>query len=218
MALILLTRPVFDFVCRPMRILVSYSTSDKRALTLPDEKEFKTTPALPPLHMDTHKLVTDLTSAGYNQSQAEAAVTLFRTSIQSTVSTIIAEHVKRHELDILSLRLKGDVESIRSNMVLIERSVVGSLRKDNEALKGQIEKLMAGFKEEVVKVQSGLSLDLNLEKSRIKEESTGLKQLIKDTNNTIEKEPFHRLHNSRHKLSRKNWNLSSTWLVGYFLW
>ena len=59
---LMLTRPVF--LCRPMRILASYSTSDETVLTLPSEKEFKSTPVLPPLHMDTHKLVTDLTSAG----------------------------------------------------------------------------------------------------------------------------------------------------------
>ena len=54
-----------------MRILASYSTSNETVLTLPSEKEFKSTPGpvLPPLHMDTHKLVTDLTSAGLKYCQ-----------------------------------------------------------------------------------------------------------------------------------------------------
>jgi uncharacterized protein YlxW (UPF0749 family) len=44
------------------------------------------------------------------------------------------------------------------------------------------------LQEEVKKVQSGVQLDLNLEKGRLKEESTSLAQRIKDTNNRIETE------------------------------
>ena len=41
---------------------------------------------------------------------------------------------------------------------------------------------------EVSKVESGLQLDLNLEKSRIREESRNLEEKIKDNHNRIDRE------------------------------
>ncbi len=113
---------------------------------------------------------------------------MLRTNMDSVLASFTSEHVKRYELDLLSMRLTGEIQSVKSSVVLIEKSVVDSLRKDNEGLKGQVEKLKSRLKDEVSKVQAGLQLDLNLEKSRIKEDATGLVQLIKDTNNTIDKE------------------------------
>ena len=40
------------------------------------------------------------------------------------------------------------------------------------------------------KVQAGMQLDLNLEKGRLKEDSTNLTQRIKDTHNRIETEVY----------------------------
>lgn len=179
-----LFRPVFGF-----RSAILYSSTPKLSL-LPDEKDFKSSspPPTPSVYIDTHQLVTSLTSVGFTLPQSEAIVNMLRTNMDSVLASFTSEHVKRYELDLLSMRLTGEIQSVKSSVVLIEKSVVDSLRKDNEGLKGQVEKLKSRLKDEVSKVQAGLQLDLNLEKSRIKEDATGLVQLIKDTNNTIDKE------------------------------
>jgi uncharacterized protein YlaN (UPF0358 family) len=92
----------------------------------------------------------------------------------------------------LEVQVAGEVDSLRSNLLLLERSTIDTLRNENEAsISVQIDNLTPPslmLQEEVKKVQSGVQLDLNLEKGRLKEESTSLAQRIKDTNNRIETE------------------------------
>jgi gas vesicle protein len=57
-----------------------------------------------------------------------------------------------------------------------------------QGLRGQIRKLYENRKEEMKKLESGIQLDMNLEKGRLREESTNLSQRIKDTHNRIETE------------------------------
>jgi len=97
-------------------------------------------------------------------------VTVLNKSLQSSLAAIEASQLSRQELDILELKLKAAVEAVRSSVVLLEKSTVATLRSENEGLKGQIASLRAQLEEEVGKVQSGVKLDMNLEKSRNKEE------------------------------------------------
>jgi gas vesicle protein len=88
----------------------------------------------------------------------------------------------------LAVQFAGEVESVRSSLVLLERCTIDSLRLENEGLRGQIRKLYENRKEEMKKLESGIQLDMNLEKGRLREESTNLSQRIKDTHNRIETE------------------------------
>ena len=135
----------------------------------------------------------------------------------------------------MEVRFSGEVESLRSSLVLLEKSTIDSLRHENEVhtlhtsnhsmhcahthsvsvtppqgLRSQIKKLHENLKvyinprlfrdsthsivamvttqEEMKKLESGLQLEMNLEKGRLREESTNLSQRIKDTHNRIETE------------------------------
>lgn len=142
----------------------------------------------PMVYLDTHSEITRLQSAGYTLEQAESLVSLLNNTLRTTVAPMASSNVTLKELELLEMRMNRDIEGVKSGVVLLEKSTVQSLRNENESLKVQMKRLLDSLKEEVGKVQAGVRLDLNLEKSRAREELTTLDQAIKDTKNTIDKE------------------------------
>jgi hypothetical protein len=61
-----------------------------------------------------------------------------------------------------------------------------STRNEHDRIAAEIEKLKQKFKEEISKIQASVRLDLNLEKGRIRDESSVHELKIKETDNRIE--------------------------------
>ena len=96
--------------------------------------------------------------------------------------------VSRNELAQLEIRMSATVEALRKDMVILEKSEFLMLKQENENMKTELTQLSRLLKDELLKLRSGLTLDLSLEKGRAKEESSIHEQKIKDTNNRIETE------------------------------
>ncbi len=84
--------------------------------------------------------------------------------------------------------MNATVEALRKDMVILEKSEFLMLKHENESLKAEVMHLSRLLKDELLKLKSGLTLDLSLEKGRTKEESSIHEQKIKDANNRIETE------------------------------
>ncbi|CAI8038702.1 Coiled-coil domain-containing protein 90B, mitochondrial [Geodia barretti] len=155
---------------------------------LPDSLANGETQQVPRFFIDTQAMVRTLEDGGYSREQAESVVSLISTSLTATLEPVISAQVTRRDVELLAVQFAGEVESVRSSLVLLERSTIDSLRLENEGLRGQIRRLYENQKEEMKKLESGIQLDINLEKGRLREESTNLSQRIKDTHNRIETE------------------------------
>eukprot|EP00731_Ephydatia_muelleri_P026262 Em0018g362a len=130
-------------------------------------------------------MIKELQAAGLTPAQSEAVVSTMGVVTKATLDRIASSDVSTKDMEVLELKLRRIVELLQKDLVLLEKSSIASLNNENQYLKLQVQKFKDGFKDEVQKIESHLTLDLNLEKSRIREEFTSLDQRIKDTNNRI---------------------------------
>jgi len=81
---------------------------------------------------------------------------------------------------------KVDFAQLRSELQTLDKNEFASTKNEHDRLSVEIEKLRQKFKEEVNKIQASVRLDLNLEKGRIRDESSVHELKIKETDNRIE--------------------------------
>ncbi|GMG56188.1 unnamed protein product [Ambrosiozyma monospora] len=90
----------------------------------------------------------------------------------------------------MSYQQKVDFAKLKGELQLIDRSEFNSLRNEHERLRGDLEKMRTRFKDEINKSLSSVRLDLNLEKGRIREESSIYDLKIKETDTRIDQEIY----------------------------
>ncbi|XP_067890030.1 coiled-coil domain-containing protein 90B, mitochondrial isoform X5 [Heterodontus francisci] len=64
-------------------------------------------------------------------------------------------------------QIMAHLDSIRKDMVILEKSEFSNLRMENEKIKIELEHVKQQLLDEVKKIRSDTKLDMNLEKSRI---------------------------------------------------
>jgi hypothetical protein len=77
---------------------------------------------------------------------------------------------------------------LKSELQLIEKNDLASLKSDNDRLVADMQKLKQRLREEITRTQAGVRLDLNLEKGRMRDESSGQELKIKEVDTRIEQE------------------------------
>jgi hypothetical protein len=81
-----------------------------------------------------------------------------------------------------------DFAQIKSELQLMEKNDLAMIKAENDRLLSDIEKLKQRLREEITRTQAGVRLDLNLEKGRMREESSGQELKIKEVDTRIEQE------------------------------
>jgi hypothetical protein len=84
-----------------------------------------------------------------------------------------------------------DFAQLKSELQLIEKNDLASLKSDNDRLVADMQKLKQRLREEITRTQAGVRLDLNLEKGRMRDESSGQELKIKEVDTRIEQEIAH---------------------------
>ncbi|XP_059820501.1 coiled-coil domain-containing protein 90B, mitochondrial isoform X2 [Hypanus sabinus] len=144
---------------------------------------------------DTHALVLELQSNGFSKEQAEAIVTIIanitNANMESTYRDLVtkAQQIKKRKHDYCGVfffalssqesiplvvavelmlhQIMAHLDSIRKDMVILEKSEFSSLRMENEKIKIELEHVKQQLTDEVKKIRNDTKLDMNLEKSRI---------------------------------------------------
>ena len=81
-----------------------------------------------------------------------------------------------------------DFAQLKSELQLTEKNDLAMLKAENDRLVTDIEKLKQRLREEITRTQAGVRLDLNLEKGRMREQSSGQELKIKEVETRIEQE------------------------------
>ncbi|XP_062910023.1 coiled-coil domain-containing protein 90B, mitochondrial isoform X2 [Mobula hypostoma] len=105
------------------------------------------------MSFDTHALVLELQSNGFSKEQAEAIVTILANITNANMESTYRDLVTKAQQEIMLHQIMAHLDSIRKDMVILEKSEFSSLRMENE--------------DEVKKIRNDTKLDMNLEKSRI---------------------------------------------------
>lgn len=120
--------------------------------------------------IDTHKMVAEFEAAGLTTGQANAITT----SLVNMASNLI-EHQNRHlvtkpQHEITLQQMLNEMGGLRKDMVILERSEFSALKAENERLRMDMKMMQQAFNEQIDRVTNNMKLDLNLEKSRAREE------------------------------------------------
>nr|XP_055240103.1 coiled-coil domain-containing protein 90B, mitochondrial-like [Gorilla gorilla gorilla] len=87
------------------------------------------------LTFDTHVLVQDLETHGFDKTQAETIVSALTTLSNVSPDTTYKKTVTQAQQKITVQQLMAHLDSIRKNMVILEKSEFANLRAENEKMK-----------------------------------------------------------------------------------
>lgn len=119
------------------------------------------------LTFDSHAMVTQLESSGFEKHQAELIVSALVTLTTANMDIVYRDMVTKSHQEITVQQLVAHLDSIRKDMVILEKSDFANLRSENTKMKRELEQLQSRLKEETQKVRAETKLDINLESSRI---------------------------------------------------
>lgn len=138
---------------------------------------------------DTKKFVQTLqTKGGFTQEQAETAVTIVNKAINDGIHSITNNLVTKETLSSTAYQQKVDFAKLKGELQTMDKSEFTNLKKEQEQLRTDLTGLKNRLKEEITKNLAGVRLDLNLEKGRIREESSIHELKIEDTYTRIDEE------------------------------
>ncbi|XP_044608436.1 coiled-coil domain-containing protein 90B, mitochondrial isoform X2 [Equus asinus] len=140
------------------------------------------------LTFDTHALVQDLETHGFNKAQAETIVSLLTTLSNVSLDTIYKEMVTQAQQEITVQQLMAHLDSIRKDMVILEKSEFANLRAENEKMKIELEQVKQQLINETSRIRADNKLDINLERSRVTDMDTKTNSIISETSNKIDSE------------------------------
>uniref|UniRef100_H2SG79 Coiled-coil domain containing 90B n=1 Tax=Takifugu rubripes TaxID=31033 RepID=H2SG79_TAKRU len=134
------------------------------------------------LTFDSHTMVTELESRGFAKCQAELIVSALVTLTTANMDIVYKDMVTKAHQEIAVQQLMAHLDSIRKDMVILEKTEFANLRSENMKMKRELEQLKSRLEEESQKVRAETKLDINLENSRISDMFTEQeKKLIEAT-------------------------------------
>ncbi|NXV73177.1 CC90B protein, partial [Atlantisia rogersi] len=117
---------------------------------------------------DTHALVQDLEAHGFGKEQAETIVSALMTLSNVSLDTVYKDMVTQAQQEITLQQIMAHLDSIRKDMVILEKSEFANLRAENEVLKAVLsEALKLQHLGHACKICADSKLDINLERSRV---------------------------------------------------
>ncbi|XP_042543977.1 coiled-coil domain-containing protein 90B, mitochondrial isoform X2 [Dipodomys spectabilis] len=140
------------------------------------------------LTFDTHALVQDLETHGFDKAQAETIVSALSTLSNVSLDTIYKEMVTQAQQEITVQQLMAHLDSIRKDMVILEKSEFANLRAENEKMKIELDQVKQQLMHETSRIRADNKLDINLERSRVTDMDTHIKSTISETSNKIDTE------------------------------
>ncbi|KAK7056177.1 Protein fmp32, mitochondrial [Paramarasmius palmivorus] len=151
-------------------------------------RSFSTSIPRSDFHFDTHQFVQRLEREGLNRAQAEGIMTAMAEVIDESIRNMTSNMVTKAEQEKHHYKQQVDFAQIKSELQLMEKNDLAMIKAENDRLVNDIEKLKQRLREEITRTQAGVRLDLNLEKGRLREESSGQELKIKEVEYKIEQE------------------------------
>ncbi|XP_012687815.2 coiled-coil domain-containing protein 90B, mitochondrial [Clupea harengus] len=119
------------------------------------------------LTFDTHALVKELESKGFEKGQAEIVIATLVTLTTANMDIVYRDMVTTAHQEIALQQIMAHLDSIRKDMVILEKSDFANLRTENAKMKTELEQIKTRLMEESKKVRADSKLDINLERSRV---------------------------------------------------
>ncbi|XP_067606639.1 coiled-coil domain-containing protein 90B, mitochondrial isoform X3 [Pseudorca crassidens] len=104
---------------------------------------------------------------GFDKAQAETIVSALTILSNVSLDTIYKEMVTQAQQEITVQQLMAHLDSIRKDMVILEKSEFANLRAENQKMKIELEQVKQQLINETSRIRADNKLDINLERSRV---------------------------------------------------
>ncbi|KAJ3879807.1 DUF1640-domain-containing protein [Lentinula edodes] len=151
-------------------------------------RSFSTTNIRSDFHFDTHQFVQRLEREGLNRAQAEGIMSAMAEVIDESIRNMTSNMVTKADQEKHHYTQQVDFAQAKSELQLMEKNDLAMIKAENDRLVNDIEKLKQRLREEITRTQAGVRLDLNLEKGRYRDESSGKELKLKEVEYKIEQE------------------------------
>ncbi|XP_012670571.1 mitochondrial calcium uniporter regulator 1 [Clupea harengus] len=139
------------------------------------------------LLFDTHAIVRLLEESGFSTQQSEAIVSVMVTTTNANMDTMYADMVTKTQQEIMLQRVMSSIASVKKDMIILEKSEFSALLAENEKVKIELLQLKMQLADVMNKVRADTMLDMNAEKSRVKQmKAEHEKKLLEARNEMLE--------------------------------
>ncbi|NXP50232.1 MCUR1 regulator, partial [Heliornis fulica] len=121
------------------------------------------------LFFDTHALVCLLEENGFTTQQSEVIVSALVKIMDTNLDMIYKDMVTKVQQEIALQQVMSHIGGVKKDMIILEKSEFSALRSENEKIKLELQQIKKQVMDEITKVRADNKLNLNLEKSRVKE-------------------------------------------------
>ncbi|XP_030332796.1 mitochondrial calcium uniporter regulator 1 [Strigops habroptila] len=121
------------------------------------------------LFFDTHALVCLLEENGFTTQQSEVIVSALVKIMNTNLDMIYKDMVTKVQQEIALQQVMSDIGGVKKDMIILEKSEFSALRSENEKIKLELQQIKKQVMDEITKVRADNKLNLNLEKTRVKE-------------------------------------------------
>ncbi|XP_042662790.1 mitochondrial calcium uniporter regulator 1 isoform X2 [Tyto alba] len=121
------------------------------------------------LFFDTHALVCRLEENGFTTQQSEVIVSALVKIMNTNLDMIYKDMVTKVQQEIALQQVMSHIGGVKKDMIILEKSEFSALRSENEKIKLELQQIKKQVMDEITKVRADNKLNLNLEKSRVKE-------------------------------------------------
>ncbi|NXK27802.1 MCUR1 regulator, partial [Arenaria interpres] len=118
---------------------------------------------------DTHALVCLLEENGFTTQQSEVIVSALVKIMNTNLDMIYKDMVTKVQQEIALQQVMSHIGGVKKDMIILEKSEFSALRSENEKIKLELQQIKKQVMDEITKVRADNKLNLNLEKSRVKE-------------------------------------------------
>uniref|UniRef100_A0A8D3AGE2 Coiled-coil domain containing 90B n=1 Tax=Scophthalmus maximus TaxID=52904 RepID=A0A8D3AGE2_SCOMX len=133
------------------------------------------------LTFDSHAMVTELESSGFEKRQAELIASALVTLTTANMDIVYKDMVTKSHQEIAMQQIMAHLDAIRKDMVILEKSEFANLRSENMKIRRELEQLQTRIKDESQKVRAESKLDINLERSRMSDMFTDQEKKLMET-------------------------------------
>uniref|UniRef100_A0A5F9CML6 Coiled-coil domain containing 90B n=1 Tax=Oryctolagus cuniculus TaxID=9986 RepID=A0A5F9CML6_RABIT len=130
------------------------------------------------LTFDTHALVQDLETNGFDKAQAETIVSALTTLSNVSLDTIYKEMVTQAQQEITVQQLMAHLDSIRKDMVILEKSEFANLRAENEKMQIELDEVKQQLMSFLLMSCCFISFSLQIKKSNLWKQPQNLPERI----------------------------------------
>ncbi|KAL2085635.1 hypothetical protein ACEWY4_018955 [Coilia grayii] len=121
------------------------------------------------LFFDTHAIVRLLEESGFSTQQSEAVVSIMVNTTNTNMDTVYADMVTKTQQEIMLQQVMSRIAAVKKDMIILEKSEFSALLAENEKVKVELLQLKMQLADVMNKVRADTILDMNAEKSRVKE-------------------------------------------------